>query len=68
MDKETDSVMDEFQKIKEECSLRYLSQTPEERRREAKEAREWFEAWLGRPIKTVDHTGRGRMRDEPTRV
>jgi hypothetical protein len=68
MDRETDSVMEEFQKIKEECSLRYLSQTPEERRREAKEAREWFEAWLGRPIETADFSKRGRLQNEPARV
>jgi hypothetical protein len=62
---ETDEIMEELQVIKEKCSLARLARTPEEDRRHLDEVMKWAEEWLGRPIKTVDHTGRGRMRDEP---
>jgi hypothetical protein len=65
---ETDEIMEELQKIKEECSLARLARTPEEDRRHLDEVMKWAEEWLGKPIKTVDYTGRGRMRDEPAQV
>ena len=60
----TDKTMIELQKIKEECSLRYLSQTPEEQRREAQETREWFEKAIGRKIETVDYSKRNKAARE----
>ena len=43
----------EIRKIRDENSLRYLSQTPEEREREAKETMQWFIKRMGRDIKVV---------------
>jgi hypothetical protein len=66
---ETYESLEEIRRIKEECSLRYLSQTPEERAREAREAREWLEERLGRPVRTAGHPRRSRVADEePARV
>jgi len=48
--------IEEVRKIKEECSLHYLSLTPEERDKENQEAREWFEKAIGRKIPTVDRS------------
>jgi hypothetical protein len=47
--------MQELWKIKEELSLRYLSQTPEERERDARVTIDWFEKELGKPIKVVSY-------------
>jgi hypothetical protein len=61
--------LEEVRRIKEECSRERLARTPEEQRLENQRLRAWFEEWIGRPIETVDHTGRGRMTDgEPARV
>ena len=49
----TSAAMDEIRKIRDENSLRRLSQTPEERRREAKETMEWFTKAIGKPFKIV---------------
>jgi hypothetical protein len=65
---DTDEVMEELQKIKEECSLLYLSQTPEERRLHTEAVMERAEAALGRPIKTVNRSGRGKLQEEPARA
>ena len=47
------AAMLEIRKIRDENSLRYLSQTPEERENEAKETMEWFIKRMGRDIKVV---------------
>jgi len=52
----TCKTIEEVRRIKEECSLHYLSLTPEERAKEAQEAREWYATRLGRTIPTVDHS------------
>ncbi|MDR2560348.1 MAG: hypothetical protein LBC63_01050 [Holophagales bacterium] len=52
----TCKTIEEVRKIKEECSLHYLSLTPEERDKENQEAREWFEKAIGRKIPAVDHS------------
>ena len=49
----TSKAMLEIRKIRDENSLRYLSQTPDERERESKKTREWFIKAIGKPIKTV---------------
>ena len=49
----TSVAMTEIRKIRDENSLRYLSQTPEEREREAKKTMEWFIKEIGRPVKIV---------------
>jgi hypothetical protein len=48
--------MDELRKIKAELSVRYNSQTPEERKLDAEEAMKIAESYLGRPIETVDYS------------
>jgi hypothetical protein len=50
----TDKTMEEVRRIKEACSLRYLSQTPEERREESARVIDWFEKRLGRRVETLD--------------
>ena len=49
----TSEAMLEIRKIRDENSLRYLSQTPEERERESKESMEWFKKAIGKPVKVV---------------
>ena len=49
----TSIAMDEIRKIRDENSLRYLSQTPEQREREAKKSLEWFIAAIGKPVAIV---------------
>jgi hypothetical protein len=49
----TSAAMDEIRKIRDENSLRYLSQTPEERARESKETMDWFIKAMGKPINIV---------------
>jgi len=44
----------EIRKIRDENSLRYLSQTPEERELEAKKTMEWFVKRMGKDIKVVN--------------
>jgi hypothetical protein len=66
---ETDEIMEELQKIKEKCSLARLARTPEEQRLESQRLKAWFEEWIGRPIETVNCTGRGRITDgKPAQV
>jgi hypothetical protein len=65
---ETDKVMEELQIIKERCSLARLARTSEEQQRHSEEVMKWAEEWLGKPIKTVDYTGRGRLQGEPAQV
>lgn len=50
----TSVVMDEIRAIRDANSLRYLSQTPEEREHESKESMEWFTKAIGRPIRVVE--------------
>ncbi len=49
----TSVCMDEIRKIRDENSLRHLSQTPEERSKELAESMEWFLAAIGKPVKVV---------------
>ena len=49
----TSEAMLEIRKIRDENSRRYLSQTPDELKREAKETMEWFVKAIGKPIKIV---------------
>ena len=49
----TSIAMDEIQKIKDANSLRYLSQTPEEFKKEMQESLDWFVKALGKPVKIV---------------
>ena len=51
----TSTAMDEIRKIRDANSLRYLSQTPEEREHELKESMEWFTKAIGKPIRVVGH-------------
>ena len=46
--------MDEIRKIRDENSLRHLSQTPEERKQELKEALDWFAEAMGKSVKIAD--------------
>jgi len=50
----TDKTMEDIRRIKERCSLCYLSQTPEERIRESERVVEWFEKRLGRRVEVLD--------------
>ena len=50
----TSVAMDEIRKIRDENSLRHLSQTPDERRQELKESLDWFLAAIGKPVTIVD--------------
>ena len=52
-------VMTELRKIKDANSLRHLSQTPEEYRKEMRESREWFIKAIGKPVKVVEPIKRG---------
>jgi hypothetical protein len=56
----TDKTMEELQTIKEECSLHYLSLTPEERKRLNDEVIKRAGAAMGKPIITVDYSKRGK--------
>ena len=47
------AAMDEIRKIRDESSLRHLSQTVEERECESKELMEWFVKVMGRPVRIV---------------
>ena len=49
----TSVAMDEVRKIRDENSLRYLSQTPEEREHESKETMDWFIKAIGKPVRVV---------------
>ena len=42
--------MDDIRKIRDENSLKYLSQSPEEREEEKQKSLEWFIKAIGRPI------------------
>jgi len=45
--------MDEIRKIRDENSLRYLSQSLEEREREAEKSMKWFVKAIGKPLRIV---------------
>ena len=49
----TSIAMDEIQKIKDANSLRHLSQTPEEYRKEMRESLDWFVKVMDKPVKIV---------------
>ena len=48
------TAMVEIRKIRDENSLRHLSQTPEERKQELKESLDWFVKAMGKPVKVVE--------------
>jgi predicted RNase H-like HicB family nuclease len=48
--KESEAML-EIRKIRDENSLRRLSQTPEERAREKRESMDWFIKAIGKPVK-----------------
>ena len=48
------AAMDEIRKIRDENSLRRLSQTPEERKQELKESLDWFIEAMGKPVKVIE--------------
>jgi len=50
--------MDEIQKIKGANSLRHLSQTPDEFKKEMQESLDWFVRAIGKPIKIVKPVNR----------
>jgi len=56
--------LEEVRRIKEEGSLHYLSLAPEERFKEAQEAREWYAMRLGRAIPMADHSTHIEARKE----
>jgi hypothetical protein len=47
------AAMLEIRKIRDENSLRRLSQTPEERKQEAKKTMDWFLNAIGKPVNIV---------------
>ena len=49
----TSIAMDEIRKIRDENSLRYLSQTPEQRKQDAEKSMEWFVTAIGKPVTIV---------------
>jgi hypothetical protein len=49
------AAMTEIHKIRDENSLRRLSQTADERTREAKETLDWFMQAIGKPIQIIKH-------------
>ena len=49
----TSAAMDEIRKIRDENSIRRLSQTPEEQEAEAKRTMDWFLEAMGKPVKFV---------------
>ena len=51
----TSKVMDELREIRDENSLRHLSQTPIEFSEEMKNSVNWFIEALGKPIKIVNN-------------
>ena len=46
----TSMAMDDIRKIRDENSLKYLSQSSEERERERQKSLEWFIEAIGKPI------------------
>jgi len=53
---QTSKAMDEIRKIRDENSLRHLSQTPEEFSKEMNDSVNWFIKALGKPIKIAEKT------------
>lgn len=49
----TSVVMDDIRKIRDENSLKYLSQSSEEREIEKQKSLEWFIKAIGKPIEIV---------------
>ena len=45
--------MDEIRKIRDENSLRHLSQTKDERSQELRESLDWFMEAIGKPVNVV---------------
>ncbi|MCL1842201.1 MAG: hypothetical protein FWF79_00115 [Defluviitaleaceae bacterium] len=49
----TGATMDDIRKIRDENSLKYLSQSSEERERERQKSLEWFIEAIGKPVEIV---------------
>ncbi|MCL1863438.1 MAG: hypothetical protein FWF78_07725 [Defluviitaleaceae bacterium] len=49
----TSIAMDDIRKIRDENSLKYLSQSSEEREREREKSLEWFIKAIGKPVEIV---------------
>jgi len=56
---QTSEVMVELRKIRDENSLRHISQTPEEFSKEMNDSVSWFIKALGKPIKIAEKTKSG---------
>jgi hypothetical protein len=63
---QTSGTMEELQRIKEECSLHYLSLSEEGRRRHSEEVMERAEAAMGRPIEVVNLSKPRHVGEEET--
>ena len=48
------AAMDEIRTIRDENSLRHLTQTYEERRKELKESLDWFIEAMGKPVNVAE--------------
>ena len=49
----TSTAMDEIRRIRDANSLRHLSQTPDEYKKEMQESLDWFTKALGKPVRIV---------------
>jgi len=56
---QTSKAMDELRKIRDENSLRHISQTSEEFSKEMSDSVSWFIKALGKPIKVVENAKSG---------
>ena len=52
----TSAAMTEIRKIRNENSQKYLSQSPEERKRQADKTLNWFLTVIGKPVTIVSTT------------
>ena len=58
----TSTAMDEIRRIRDANSLRHLSQTPEEYKKEMQESLNWFTQALGKPVKIVQPININKMK------
>ena len=58
----TSIAMDEVRRIRDANSLRHLSQTPEEFKKEMQESLDWFTKALGKPVKIVQPVNADRVK------
>jgi hypothetical protein len=52
----TSIAMDDIRKIRDENSRKYLTQSPEERKRENQKSLEWFIKAIGKPVEIAGKT------------